>query len=235
MEGKFNIVDIALALLKKWWIILISMVLIGGIFYGYTKYFVAPVYKTNASLYVSNTKPTGTTYTQDASEVSLNNLLTSQEMLKTCMEIFNTDRFFKRVKDVSNLNYSESVLKSMVSMEQRNETNVLEVSVTAPSPETAYILIETFVTCATDEVEWIIEGGSIKTIDHATYNTTPTSKGATKRAIIGGIIGFILSAAVILLFAFTDSRIKCSSDLAQYGHYILAEIPSAPQETVSTT
>lgn len=229
MEEKFNIVDISLALLKKWWIILISMFLIAAIFYGHTKLFVAPVYRTNASLYVSNSKSDNSVF-QESSEVSLNTLLTSQELLKTCIEILGTDRFYTRVKDVSKLNFSAGYLKSMVRMEQKNETNVLEVSVTAPDPRTAYILIETFLACATDEVEWIVSGGSIKTIDHATYSTTPSSKGATKKGIIGAIIGFIISAAIILLIEFTDSRIKSSSDLAQYGLYILAEVPSVPEE-----
>lgn len=229
LEEKFNLVDISLALLKKWWIILISMFMIAVIFYGHTKFFVAPVYRTNASLYVSNTKGSGSLF-QDSSEVSLNNLLTSQEMLKTCIEILSTDRFYTRVKNVSGLNFSAGYLKGMVKMEQKNETNVLEVSVTAPDPHTAYILIETFLACATDEVEWIVSGGSIKTIDHATYSTNPTSKGATKKGIIGAIIGFIISAAIILLIEFTDSRIKSSSDLTQYGLYILAEVPSVLEE-----
>lgn len=82
--------------------------------YIFSYYVSKPVYKSVGTLYISNVNKT--TQQRQTDEISLNEIVTSQELLKSSVEVLNTSKFYSRVKEVSKLPYSPSRLKGMVAM-----------------------------------------------------------------------------------------------------------------------
>ena len=114
--------------------------------YIFSYYFSKPVYQNVGTLYISNVNKT--TSQRPSDEISLNEIVTSQELLKSSVEVLNTSKFFTRVKEVSKLPYSPARLKGMVTMAARNETEILEITVKSDSPKVSYILLETVISLA---------------------------------------------------------------------------------------
>ena len=56
-EIEINLFDLGYALLKKWWAILICALVCALAMGFYTEYFVTPVYKSDATLYILNKTP----------------------------------------------------------------------------------------------------------------------------------------------------------------------------------
>ncbi len=223
MNSSYNIFSLLRLFLRKWWILLICAVVASAALFFYTQYFTIPVYQTSGSLFIRNTS---SSQTGSDGEVRLDELMTSQELLKTYMEILNSERFYNRLRSISGLTYSNNAMQNMISMASKNQTEVLQISVIAPRPADAYILLETILAAAQDEIQWIVGGGSIKVLDHATYPNAPIPSATKRNTAIGFMVGLLLAMGAVVIIDMLDRRVKDSDDLtAIYNQYVLGEIP----------
>ncbi len=222
---EYNIFDIFSMALRRWWVVALCMVIGGSSLYLVTYYLSKPVYKSTGALYVSNVNKSTAPITSD--DISLTEIVTSQELLKSAVEVLSTEKFYTRVKEVSKVNYTPSVIKNMVNMSARNETEVLEVSVSSPSPKDSYVILETIIALSKDEIEMVIEGGTIKVLDHAKFSLNYLPRNIGRNSLLGVVVGIIIAMAIIIMIEMLDTRIKSSKDLSDgYEFYILGEIPS---------
>ena len=112
-------------------------------------------------------------------------------------------------------------------MAARNETEILEITVKSDSPKTSYILLETVISLAKEEIEWVVEGGSIKALDHASYSSDYLPRNIGRNSLLGALVGALAGIGLIFVLELIDTRIKSSNDLSEnYNYYILGEIPS---------
>ncbi|MBE7038808.1 MAG: hypothetical protein E7404_07905 [Ruminococcaceae bacterium] len=222
---EYNIFDIISMAMRRWWIIALCMIIGGSALYLVSYYLSKPVYKSVGTLYVSNiNKSTAPTNSDD---ISLNEIVTSQELLKSAVEVLSTEKFYTRVKEVSKVRYTPSAIKGMVSMSSKNETEVLEISVNSSSPYDSYVILETIIALSKEEIELVIEGGTIKVLDHAKFASNYLPRNIGRNSLLGAIAGIIAAIGIIIIIEMFDTRIKSSKDLVDtYEFYILGEIPS---------
>ena len=222
---EYSIFDIINMALQRWWIVACCMIIGGSAMYVFSYYVSKPVYQSVGTLYISNVNKTNQQRPTD--EISLNEIVTSQELLKSSVEVLNTSKFYSHVKEVSKLPYSPARLKGMVTMAARNETEILEITVKSDSPKTSYILLETVISLAKEEIEWVVEGGSIKALDHASYSSDYLPRNIGRNSLLGVLVGALAGIGLIFVLELIDTRIKSSNDLSEnYNYYILGEIPS---------
>lgn len=218
---ELSIVEIGSILWRKKWSILLFTLFFGALAYLLSAFVIAPKYEATVSLYVNNgataTTQTGTT---------LNDITASQELVGTYIQILNSETACADVIDKLNLDYSVSELQEMISMNAKNETEVLEIHVTSPSPREAMAIANTFLNSAPEILVRIVNAASVETVDTAT-RAIKVSPNVTRNTALGLLLGFILSAGIALLRFIIDKRIKNEEDLRQ--HYqlpILGAIPS---------
>lgn len=218
---ELSIVEIGSILWRKKWSILLFTLFFGALAYSLSAFVIAPKYEATVSLYVNNgataTTQTGTT---------LNDITASQELVGTYIQILNSETACADVIDKLNLDYSVSELQEMISMNAKNETEVLEIHVTSPSPREAMAIANTFLNSAPEILVRIVNAASVETVDTAT-RAIKVSPNVTRNTALGLLLGFILSAGIALLRFIIDKRIKNEEDLRQ--HYqlpILGAIPS---------
>lgn len=222
---EYSIFDIINMAIQRWWIVACCMIIGGSAMYIFSYYVSKPVYQSVGTLYISNVNKTNQQRPTD--EISLNEIVTSQELLKSSVEVLNTSKFYSHVKEVSKLPYSPAKLKGMVTMAARNETEILEITVKSDSPKTSYILLETVISLAKEEIEWVVEGGSIKALDHASYSSDYLPRNIGRNSLLGALVGALAGIGLIFVLELIDTRIKSSNDLSEnYNYYILGEIPS---------
>ena len=67
-------------------------------------------------------------------------------------------------------------------------------------------------------------------VEKALEPTAPVSPSLMKNVLIGGIVGFVLAAAVIILLYFMDDTIKNEEDVRKYlGLNVLASLPDTKE------
>ena len=55
MKDELNIMDLVDMLMRRWWIMLVSMLLVGVMAFVFTEVFISPSYRSEGALYVNST------------------------------------------------------------------------------------------------------------------------------------------------------------------------------------
>lgn len=209
--------------LNKWWLIL-ACVLVGiTIAFIYTANFVTPLYRSSVSMYVNNVRSNAQIDT-----ISSANLSASQTLVNTYLQIINSNTMIERVIAKNGWEERASVgrLKSMISASQVNETGIFILNASSPYPEVAQEIAEAMADTIVDTMGEIVEGSSVKIIDHAQLPTSPYSPNYAKNMLFGGVMAGGIVVAVLTLFFFMDTKIRSSEELERmFKLPVLGHIP----------
>lgn len=221
MKEELKLIDIVYMLMRRWWIILISMVVAGSITFLFTEVFIAPEYESEGALYVNASKE------QIGQSISATTITASQKLVNTYAEILKRRTFLEGVANDMNNEYTFKDLQSMISIMPANETEVMEIIVTSEDPYDSYKIAHNVLMRAPDELMKVVEAGSVKLLDDAKINDVAVSPNLRQNTLVGALIGVILGILIILLLEFIDTRIKDAESLAsRYREPVLGEIPS---------
>ena len=79
---------------------------------------------------------------------------------------------------------------------------------------------------APDKMTNIVDGGSVKIIDRPLEPEFPSSPNILKNTFLGLVLGFILSASIVVLMELLDSRVRDEDQLRNmFDLPVLAVIP----------
>ena len=224
-EIEIDLLHVFRLLWSKIWIVIISMVLLASVTFSYSMFFVTPMYKSTAKMYVNNSDISvgGTSFSISSSE-----LTAAKSLLEVYVIILKTRITLERVIEEADLDYTYEQLNSMVSAQSVNGTEVFEISVVGPDPEETEIIVDTIVEILPDRISDVVEGSSVALVDHAVLPTSKISPNCTYYALIGLLIGAVLSCGAIIVIDLTDTTVRSEDYLSQrYDIPILAVVPDA--------
>lgn len=237
LEKEITIQKLIQEVLKKWWLVVICMILCGAIFFTYSSFFVDKMYTSHASIYVDNKA----TEIVDAGGIENNtanlyDLTTAEMLVDTYIEILTSNGFFETIKaNNPEIPYSVAMMKNMVSYSRVEETGVIHVYAQAYSPEHAYMICNTVLKYANVQIMNIMEVGSVKVIDNASMPLTHSSPNVSKNTFLGLILGIMLSFGIIFLVNYFDVHIKTIEDIeGKYELTVLGTIPNMFMNNSST-
>ncbi len=222
MDKQINLTDLLKLYLKRWWYLVIAMV-IGGLLSGvYTSFFVTPMYASSGSLYAENTSDTlGTT-----AGIDLNEIMLRQELVKTYSEVLSSNVFMKKVAAQSGLGYNHKQILSMVSMSSKGETEIFVITVRSPYPQHAYIIAQTIINLASEQIMAIVEGGNVRVLDEPEYPQFPYSPNIVRNIVIGMFAGLLISLILVFAIEMLDNKVKDAETISNLFKYpVLGEIP----------
>ena len=217
------------ALLNKSWMIMLTSVLCVVLVLLGTFFLVTPQYEATAMFYVNNSSFS----VGDASlSISSGDLSTSRNLVDSYIVILNTRETLNDVIDYAGANRSYSELKEMIQAGAVSETEIFRVTVTSPDPNEAEKLANAIAYILPKRIGTIIDGTSAKVVDAAVVPMRPSSPNYTTNAIVGFLLGFVMSVGVIALREIFDITIRTEEDVAQScGHPILASVPDMTAPT----
>ena len=212
------------ALLNKAWIIILVAVLFAvGAFIG-THMLVTPLYKAAAMFYVNNSSI-------DVGDVSISGITSgdisaSKNLVNSYIVILRTRQTLTEVIDYADLDLTYGQLQGMVSAASVNGTEIFQVVVTSPDPEQAKAIADAIAYLLPKRIGSIIEGTSAKVVDSAVVPVAPSSPSYTGNAMKGFIVGFALTAGLIVILELLDITIRKEDDITQScPHPVLAAVP----------
>lgn len=232
MERNFTINDIITIILKRLWLI-ITLALVGGLIaFSYSQYVLPKKYTSKITLYVYNDKAGQVNQTMNVNDFTL-----SARLVDTYMVILKSDTVLETVSSKISklgLNYSVAEIRSMISAEVVDETEVFEVRISAGNPEDAKIIADAIEQVAPAEIIRVVRAGAVETVDKATLPTTHSSPNVSQNTIIGILIGIVLACGLSFVFELMNTSIKSKEDLTeQYKLPVLTVIPNLYGESRS--
>ena len=207
---------------RVWTVVGVSVVCAVLMFVG-TFFFVTPQYKSAAMFYVNNNSFS----VGDASlSISSGDLVTSRNLVDSYIVILRTRETLNDVKDYAGVNRSYSELRGMISAAAVDETEIFQVSVTSPDPNEAERIANAIAYILPKRIGTIIDGTSAKVVDSAVIPTRPSSPSYSKNAVLGFLLGLLMSAGIVALREIFDITIRSEEDVTQIcNHPILAAVP----------
>ncbi len=218
LNRQISVVELVKLFLFHWWRIVIVAIVGTMLAYGITFWFITPTYTSRGSLYVNNN-----TF-QDNSNVNLADLATSQQLAFTCIELLTSDTFVEQIAEELKLPYSSAQMRGMISMEPKNETEIIEIKVRSHNPKLSQHIVDAILRNSSEEIVRVVGGGNVKIVDNATFSQNPSSPSIVRNAFLGFVVGALLSMFFIFLVDTFDTRIKIETDLMDVKEFPLLGI-----------
>lgn len=222
MKDEINLVKILEIILKLWWFVLIFAIVVGVIAFSISSFLMTPLYTSTAKVYVSGSQTNagaGTNYSE---------LTTNTRLVSTYIEILCSDTYLNQVAGQSEeYKISGSSIKSKITMNSANETEILEIKYADISPERARDILQLVLNNAQAEITRIMPGCIVSIVDNASLPTTTSSPNVKQNTFIGIFAGIIIGIAIIFIKELLDTRIKDEDDLkSKYNIPVLGIIPN---------
>ena len=229
MIKEISIVKLLKAIWSKIWLV-IALTLIFGVGANlYANLTTTPTYKSEALLYIYNNDKGNT-----SGQMSQTNMLASEQVLyryvvlidkadiiyEIAMEkleelqdncAMGTDGY-EQYDFLLDYKFTPKMIKSMISVGQNMETEILSIYATASDPQLAQIVAHTVTTVLQTEVPRLLEASSNYYVNPATYPTEATSP-VQQYTVIGALLGAVAACAFILLVLMFDVSIRTEEDL----------------------
>jgi capsular polysaccharide biosynthesis protein len=213
--------ELLLTYLRRWWVILICLVVGASIAFGVTYQCVTPLYQARISIYVNNNKSI-----EEKEYLSSADLSAAQRLVNTYVSIAKSNRVLQEISETLNGEYSLGWLKRSLSASQLDGTEIFCIYVLHEDPKEAARIANAAAEVAPVEIAKIIEGTSAQVVDTARVPTSRYSPNYSRMALLGGALGALVAVVFLTIHYLNDTRIKDENDLAAlYPLPVLGRIP----------
>lgn len=214
--------ELLYACLRKAWLIVLCLVIVGAAAFVYTAYCITPLYRAEVSFYVNNSS----FQANPNQSISSSDLATSQRLVLTYVNIIKSDTVLEKVAAESGLNLTASQLRGIMSAKSVDDTELFKVQISHPDPQLAAQIANAIAEVAPVEISNILMGSATKVIDYAKVPASPYTPNRFRNTAVGALAGAVLAVAIILIQTLMDVRIKGEEDLARFSPVpVLGVIP----------
>lgn len=187
---------------------IVAAALLGAVVMGViTIYFITPLYKTTAKIYVLNS---------DDAAINLSDLQIGTYLAADYQEVFNNWIVHERVIQALQLPYSYSELASMLTVTNPTDTRILYITISSPDPQEAKDIADMYAKVAQEFIASTMDTEEPNLFEEALLPTSPYSPSKTKNIAVGFLGGLFLSCAFIVMRYITGDKIRTSEDIERY-------------------
>lgn len=212
--------------LKKRWLIVITIPLIAALTSGIISYFIIkPVYQASTTLIVGKK---ATEEGAAAAQMLDNNvLLANQQLAKTYATIARSRTVEENVINDLNLTMTVEQLDKLIAVDQVNTTEVLEIKVDNTDPKQAASIANAMVSEFSKAVIEIKKVDSVSIVDKAVPPDIPVKPKKTLNIAIAFVVGLMAAVGMAFLLEYFDNTVKTSQDVETLlGIPVLGVIPN---------
>lgn len=210
--------DLAVMVLRRWWLILVCAVLAAGSAYVYTKQMMTPLYQAGNMVFLGKED---TRIPMDLITVEVNN-----QLIIDYRELLRTKMVSREVISQLNLDVPEDVIRGGVSVSTISDSRMFSITFTSPDPEFAAKVVNQLADVLVVKAKEIIQVDNVVVIDRAEVPTSPISPNARRNTMMAGLLGVMAALGLIFLLEFLDRTFKKSEELERkLGLPVLGEVP----------
>lgn len=228
-EIEIDVRGLLTTILNRLFVIILIGVLVGGIAFVYTKYFVSPQYVATTKVYILSKQD------PDQKTLTTSDIAFASYLAKDYEELLTTRPVLEEVQKELNLDMTIDNLEKMITVSVEEDTRLLAISVTSTDPKLAKKIADKVREVANERLKEIMDGlEPVRSVDEAELPTTPASPNVKRNTMMGFIAGFGISLLVVIILFILDDTIKTPDDIEKrLGVSVLAAIPLKSAESSS--
>lgn len=212
--------------LRKRWLIVISLPLIAALTSGIISFFVIqPVYEASTTLIVG--KKASESGLAAAQMLDNSVLQANLQLAKTYATIAQSRTVEQNVIKDLNLPLTVAELDSLISINPVKTTEILEIKVANTNPVLATSIANTMAEEFSKAVIEIKKVDSVSIVDTAVTPDKPVKPNKKLNVLIAFVVGLMASIGVVFLLEYIDNTVKTSEDVEKLlGIPVLGVIPN---------
>lgn len=216
-EETIDLLELLYALLGKWREIAAATVACALIAAIGVLFFVTPKYQASSTIYVISRKD---------SAINISDLQIGTALTDDYIQVFHMWEVQEKVISNLDLPYTYSQLDKMLSVTNASNTRMLEIIVTSESAQEAADIANEYAEVVQDYIAKKVATDKPSIMSTALVPTVPVSPNKTKSILLGALLGFAVSAGVIVVITLLDDTYKTTEDIKKYtGLVTMAVIP----------
>lgn len=216
-EETIDLLELLYALLGKWREIAAATVACALIAAIGVLFFVTPKYQASSTIYVISRKD---------SAINISDLQIGTALTDDYIQVFHMWEVQEKVISNLDLPYTYNQLDGMLSVTNASNTRMLEITVTSESAQEAADIANEYATVVGDYIAKKMATDKPSIMSTALVPTVPVSPNKTKSILLGALLGFVVSAGVVVVMTLLDDTYKTTEDIKKYtGLVTMAVIP----------
>ena len=203
-EDTIDLLHLAKVLWKHAIAIVLAGLIFGAAAFIGTKVFVTPMYDARALMYVNSTNLSlgGSKVSISTAEISA-----AKSLVDTYSVILKTRMTLEDVIEQSGVGYTYEQLVKMITAGSVNGTEVFYINVKSADPAEAELLANTIDLVLPDKITSIVDGSSVRIVDYAVKPAVKSYPNTSKNAVLGALLGVVLSCGLIIVMDLMDDQI----------------------------
>ncbi len=217
-EMEIDLVELIMALLYRWWIIMLAGIATAAIAFSYAKFVVEPTFESTTSAYIISRQNENTI---TSSDISL-----GTQLMKDISAMVTSRTVMESVIAELNLDMTVKELDKLVAVSSASDTRFLYITVTHTEPETAQLIADTVRQVVAKRAVEIMNVEAVNVSDYANLPLEKAAPSVGKYTVLGGALGVFLAAGILVVLFLLDDTIKTPDDIEKYlGLSTLGSIP----------
>jgi capsular polysaccharide biosynthesis protein len=217
----WDIREVLFLLRKHLKFLIIISVACGLVGYGVSRWVIISQYESDATLIVNVAQSSQST------DVTNDQITEAQQLVNTYAIILKSDTVLNQVIRNLNLNTDAKKLAKSITINGVNQTEVIDMTVRNPDPQTAADIANEIVQVAPTSISDTINAGSVKIISSAKKSDKPANPNKTLNVAISLLAGLIISIVISLVIEKMNNTFTSDDDVQKYLEYpMLGVVPN---------
>lgn len=217
-EAEIDLIDLAWALLDKLHYIVLCFLLGAVLLNAYSYFLVRPTYQSTAKMYVVSASKN--------SVVDLDALNIGTSLTADYEQLMLSYPVLEQVINKLNLDMDYEDLAKMITLENPQDTRILNINVTSTDPKEARNIANTLMDVSVDYLPKTMSTNAPNVAQKAKLADKKSGPSYTKYTMIGALAGAFLYCAYIVVKYLMDDTIHTAEDMEKYFDIVpLAVIP----------
>lgn len=213
--NEINLVDLLNYLLKRWYIIILSVIIFMFGTFIYSKYVKVPLYESNTSLVLTKTNDT---------VITQNDLVMNQKLVYTYSELIKSKLVLNQVINNLHLDMKLGELTSEISVTSIENTEMIRIIVKDDNKVRSYKIANEIARVFCNEVINIYEINNVSIIDRAVLPKKPCNTTLKHDMLLGFAGGLFVSCAILFVIFYFDDTVKSSSEFDDISLPIVGKV-----------
>jgi len=224
-EEEIDLLELFFVLLRKWWILGISTVACAAVSLVITVFCITPMYSATSKLYILS---------QSTSITSLADIQVGTSLTKDYVQLVQSRPVVEEVINNLNLNRKYDELLKQITITNPSDSRILVIKATDPDPVLAKDIVDQFAEVSQRSISSVMKTAEPSIVEFGYADGDRVSPSYSKNTVLGGFIGFIIAAGIIIVIHLLDDSVTTSDDVEKYLKLnVLAAIPMKEDEKKS--
>lgn len=223
---EIDIKGLILFVLSKAVYIILSIAICAGVGYMYAKS-LTPLFTASASLYVNNFSEN---VQEQVKKINGSDVATAKSLVSTYLEFLRSSKVLDEISNQLDKEYSAEQIRSMMSANAMNETEIFQINITNPNKSVATEIVNAIAEKAPQIIQGYIKGSSVEVVDYAKEPWSKSFPSYKKYIMLGGFAGGAISFVIVVLIFLFNSKIGSREDIEKlFTAPVIGEIPNFMQ------